>query len=323
MNLKLLPLALALAGLARLAHGAQHNDMDGDGRSDLIWRNSSTGAVVYWPGASAAGVTTVRATRGYNVPNDFDSNRTVVDSSYSYYGDSRSHLVGRDSAGVYFDVGFDYNAGNGYRAYPLMAVPLDWRLVATGDFDNDGEAEFVLRNQRDGRNVISYWGWDERVLVSLATVPNLAWNIAGVGDFDGDGKADLFWRNAATGQNAIWRSGSSAMQLPATRVPNLAWTAAAVGDFNGDGRADIFWRNTSTGANAIWPSARASVQRAVTGVSDQGWQVTATGDFDGDGRADLFWRHAGTGANVIWKSADPATRQGVTGVTNQAWRTVK
>jgi hypothetical protein len=55
-------LALALCGAWGSAHSTEsalHNDMDGDGRSDLIWGNASTGAIVYWSGARRASAKTM------------------------------------------------------------------------------------------------------------------------------------------------------------------------------------------------------------------------------------------------------------------------
>ena len=52
-----LALALALPGICGVAQGAElfvHNDLDGDGRSDLVWRNANTGTIVYWSAANAA-----------------------------------------------------------------------------------------------------------------------------------------------------------------------------------------------------------------------------------------------------------------------------
>lgn len=319
-------LALALSGFWGLAHSAEsaaHNDMDGDGRSDLIWRDADTGTIVYWSGASSARATTVRITKGYNLPDDFALSRMIVNVSYGYWGDPRTHLVAQDNTGRYFDLGFNYDLGYGCTAYELMVLPVDWSMVGTGDFNADGEEEFVFRNQSDGRNMISHWGWDSRLEQRLATVANLAWNIVATGDFDGDGIADLLWRNSTTGQNAIWRSANAATPIPMTAVSNLAWKIAAVGDFNGDGRSDIFWRNASTGANVIWNSGSSTTQRAVASVTNFSWNITTTGDYDGDGRTDLFWRNAGSGANAIWKSANAATQQAVTSVSNQAWQTVK
>ena len=57
--------------------------MDGDGRSDLIWRNANTGTIVYWSGAISTIATIVQITKGYNLPSDFALSRMIVNFSFS------------------------------------------------------------------------------------------------------------------------------------------------------------------------------------------------------------------------------------------------
>lgn len=320
MNHPSVLIALALSGFWGLAHGTEpgtHNDMDGDGRSDVLWQNRDTGAVAYWRSANSTMSTAIHAP----APSDFDLRRTTVALTYSDAFSSRNVLLVKNtSSGADFQL---YFIGVGYYAYRMWAGTFDWTAVGAGDFDGNGSADLLYRNQRDGRNfLILDVAWaDWASSYPIASMTNLAWKVAGVGDFDGDGRSDILWRNSATGQNTIWRSATT--QIPVTTVSNLAWKIAAVGDFNGDGRSDIFWRNSSTGANVVWDSGSATTSRTLTSVTDQSWQVTTTGDYNADGRTDIFWRNASTGANVIWKSANPATLQPVTSVINQAWHTVK
>ena len=315
-------LALALSGLWGLAHGTEpgpHNDMDGDGRSDVLWQNRDTGAVTYWRSANSTMSTAVQVP----TPSGFDLRSTTIALTYSDVFSSHNVLLAKNTfSGADFQLYFN---GSGYHAYAMWTGSFDWTAVGAGDFDGNGSADVLYRNQHDGRNfLLSDASWaDWAAYYPITAVTNLAWKVAGVGDFDGDGRSDVLWRNSASGQNTIWRSASNATRLPLTTVSNLAWKIAAVGDFNGDGRSDIFWRNASTGANVIWDSGNSTTQRAVTSVTNFSWNITTTGDYDGDGRADLFWRNASTGANVIWKSANAATQQPVTSVSNQAWRTVK
>lgn len=312
-------LALALSGFWGLAHGTEpgpHNDMDGDGRSDVLWQNRTTGAVSYWRSANPAMSAAVRVP----TPSGFDLLRTPIVLSYSDVFSSRNVLLAKNTfSGADFQL---YFTGPGYHAYAMWAGTLDWTAVGAGDFDGNGSADVLYRNLRDGRNfLISDVAWaDWAAYYPIPSMASLSWTVAGIGDFDGDAKSDILWRNSSTGQNAIWRSARTAVALGT--VPNLTWKIAAVGDFNGDGRADIFWRNTSTGVNQIWESGNAALSRAVTRVTNQSWQVATTGDYNGDGRVDIFWRHAGTGANVIWKSANAATQQAVASV-NPAWRVVR
>ncbi|MFS8063404.1 MAG: FG-GAP repeat domain-containing protein [Luteimonas sp.] len=319
-------LALALYGSWGLAHAAGsalHNDLDGDGRSDLIWRNAATGSVVYWSGANAAHATPVRISRNYNVPG-FDLARASIEFSCGSYGSPRRDLIIRNDDSRYVQLTFNYDLGWGYVAFDpqLTFDSPDWKLVGAGDFNQYGDDHFFYRNQRTGSNMVSYWSWDGPLFLALPAVTNLDWSIVSVSDFDGDGVADLLWRNAVTGSNNIWKSADPRTQQPVVRVSDLAWRIVAVADFNGDGKSDIFWRNTSTGANVIWNSGNHATPRAVPYVTNQSWQVTAIGDFDGDGRFDLFWRNSSTGGNVIWKSANRNTQLAVGGVSNQAWSTV-
>jgi hypothetical protein len=303
--------------------------MDGDGRSDLIWGNASTGAIVYWSGASASLSRNVLVEHlAYNV-GTFDPRRMRVVLTYSdaYSNPGRSVLQVRDaSSGAYFSLFpmFPFDGSSSYGAYSQVVGTHDWLAVGAGDFDGNGTADVFYRNLRDGRNLTlndAAWG-DWSGIYPATTVATLTWKVAGIGDFDADGRSDVLWRNSTTGQNAIWRSSTAATRLAVATVSNLDWQVAAVGDFNGDRRSDILWRNSRTGANVIWKSGSSLTPQAVTGVTNLAWKVVATGDFNGDGKWDLAWRNSATGANVIWKSANAATPQALPTVTNQAWKVV-
>lgn len=314
----------ASTSLASAAEPGLHNDLDGDGRSDVLWRNSSTGAMLYWSAANASHRTAVRLSGlAYNVAPGFDVSRTVALLTYPDWDTpARSVIVVRDRDNHDYDLFFD--GSGGYGAYSIWVGNADWRIAGAGDFDGNGVSDLLYRNQRDGRNgVLSEASWADWAGYSeLPSVANLAWAVAGTGDFDGDGNSDILWRNSATGQNIIWRSANFSSRMPMATVINLAWKINAIGDFDGDGRSDIFWRNGSTGDNQIWYSANAATWRRLVSVTDPHWQVTATGDFDGDGKFDLFWRNTSTGANTIWRSADAAMRIQLPTVSVLAWSTV-
>jgi hypothetical protein len=327
LELPMTLLALALCGAcgsAQAADAIAHNDLDGDGRSDLIWRNASTGLVVYWPAANATRSINLQIVRTYGTPAGFNLARSPIAFACTLWSTSVADLVAENDKGdiVGMMLGDSEPAGN-YIAYADSAVAPDWTLVGVGDFTNASyKQDLVFRHRRDGSNMIGFYDWDGRRFVPIARVADLAWSIAGIGDFDGDGISDLLWRHATTGRNAIWKSAQSASPLAIARVANLDWKIATVGDFNGDGRSDILWRNARTGANVIWKSGSSLTPQAVTGVTNLAWKVAATGDFNGDGKWDVVWRNSSTGANVIWLSANAATQLRLTAVTNQAWKIV-
>ena len=187
-------LLLAAPYPARAATG----DHDGDGRSDVFWRNGTTGANAIWKSGDAstqqltAGVTS----RHWNVvgTGDFD-------------GDGRSDEFWRnDTTGA----NAIWKSGNAATPQAVAGVTnLSWQVVGVGDFDGDGKSDVLWRNTATGANTIWKSG-NAATLLAVAGVSNRSWEVVGIGDFDGDGRSDAFWRNTGTGANVIWKSGNAA-----------------------------------------------------------------------------------------------------------------
>ena len=285
------------------------NDYDGDGKSDLAWRNVQTGANTVWKAASNANQLDVV---------DVTNLAWKIVGQGDFDGDRKADLVWRNSQNGANTL---WRSANQATQTPLVGVNNPaWAIVGVGDFNRDGKSDLAWRNG-DGRNVVWYSG-NAATQQVLATVTSASWRIVGVGDFDADGTSDLLWRNGTTGANSIWRSANNATQVPITGVFNPAWRIQGVGDFDGDGKSDVFWRNVENGNNTIWRSGSSAQQVATMGVTSQLWRVVAVGDYDGDGKSDLAWRNAGNGANTVWRSGSPTNQLPVSRVDNLAWTVV-
>ena len=285
-------------------------DFNGDARSDILWRNASTGANAIWQSADSG--LRQQVTKITNLAwkvvgvGDFD-------------GDGADDMLWRHDgtgANVY------WRAANFSAAQRITSVTnLDWKIIGVGDFNGDRRDDVLWRNASTGANAM-WRSANSATTQAVKRVSNLAWKVVGIGDFDGDGRDDMLWRNTSTGGNVIWRSGNAATPQSMTRVSNLSWKIAGIGDFNGDGRDDVLWRHASTGANSIWRSANAATPQPVTGVTNLAWRVAGVGDYNDDGKSDILWRNQQTGANVIWQSGSAATPQAVDRVSNTAWTIV-
>ncbi|HEY0661319.1 MAG TPA: FG-GAP-like repeat-containing protein [Lysobacter sp.] len=287
--------------------GPYDADFNGDGKSDILWRNSSTGVNAIWRSANSATqqpITAV-ANQAWKVVGIGDFNN-----------DNVSDVLWRNSG---TGVNAIWRSANSATQHPISAVANQaWRVVGVGDFDADGRSDVLWRNSSTGANAIWRSG-NSATQQPITAVTNLAWKVVGVADFNGDGKSDILWRKDGVGTNAIWRSGNSAAQQPVAAIANLDWGVVGVGDFNGDGVSDILWRNRSTGANTIWRSANSALPITAQAVA---WKVAMVGDFNADARSDVLWRNSSTGQNVAWLSASSATMQAVTTVANQQWKVV-
>lgn len=199
---------------------------------------------------------------------------------------------------------------------PITMSPFNY---LSGDFNGDGSADLLWRNQATGAD--SIWrSANSATLQWIAAVTNLQWRVAAAADFDGNGRDDILWRNTTTGTNTIWKAANNTTQQSVTSVTNTQWQVAMAADFNADGRADILWNNPATGASVIWRSAQSTSPQSVTTVTNLSWRIVGVGDFNGDGRADILWRNGTTGANTIWKSGNSSNLQSVASVTNLSWQ---
>lgn len=273
--------------------GRPDSDFNGDGKSDILWRNLGNGTNTIWRSADSA-TTQAVATVG--------SLAWRVVGVGDFDGDGRSDILWRNS-----DNGSNaiWRSANVATTQAIATAALSWQVAGVGDFNGDNRFDVLWRNA-DGRNVI--WQSGNSTAAQAVAAAATPWRVAGVGDFNGDGLSDILWRNNNDGRNVVWRSGNSA-SAQAVASAGVAWNVAGIGDFDGDGYSDILWRNGSDGRNAIWRSAIATASLSVATVANQAWKVAKVGDFDGDGRSDLLWRLDGNGQNVIWRSANSTTAQ--------------
>ncbi len=268
------------------------NDYDGDGKSDVFWRNSANGQNIIWKAAN-------HNLSGYAATVADQQWKAVASGDFN--GDGKSDIFWRNSA---TGQNILWPSGSAAELQWLLSVTdLNWRIAGVGDFNGDGKADIFWQHATSGQNLI-WWAGNALQQSAGATV-STAWRVVGTGDFTGDGKDDLFWRNSSTGENIIWQSGVSTNYLVQTTIPNQAWQVAATGDFNGDGKADVFWSNSATGETVTWHSGSHAGSSADLRVS-AGWRVVAAGDYNGDARFDLFWFNQTTGQSIIWWSGKSA-----------------
>ena len=274
-------------------------DFNGDGRSDLFFQSSTSGAVTLWQ-AQANGKFQEAPN---SAPNALDPSWKVAGFG-DFNGDGKSDILWRHSSGTigeWLGQSGQFTNNSGVAA---NSVDSSWKVVGTADYNGDGRADVLWRHSSG-----EIGQWTARADGSFANNGGAAanfvdnsWTVVASGDFNGDGKADVLWKHSS-GAYAEWQGSSSGKLVNVGAVlTNANGTVVGAGDFNGDGRMDVLVRNAQSGLITEFlgqSNGQFSGNVPTLQVTDPNWKVVAIGDYNGDGRADLVWQHS-SGAMTEW-----------------------
>jgi hypothetical protein len=275
-------------------------DFNGDGRSDILYRNFETGQVyrMFMDGFAASGGQVVHA--------ESDAWMIVADGDLT--GDGISDLLWRNvTTGEVYLMPFD---SNGHRA-PGGVIYTEpdqaWEIFAAPDLDGNAYADILWVNRSTGQVYAMLMGSTGIIAQRMVHAEaDLNWALVGTLGNAGRGRHNqLLWRNYATGDLYLMavaygpepNFGFGCCGKVIWNERNPAWQVVGTPDLNGDGRSDLLWRNTVTGQvyGLILDNGDMVIHGMIHVEPDLAWKIVATGDYDGDGRSDILWRHETTG----------------------------
>lgn len=263
-----------------------HNDVNGDGKSDLIWYNATTHQMAYWlmNGATKSSSQTLSVPAGYTPVATGDFN-----------DDGFADVVWTDANG---NVYIWLSNGNGaFTNYLVTQAMAGWQIVGAVDVNNDGKTDLIWYNSGAGR--MTYWLMNGAGMVSWQGVStSVGLKLLATGDFDGNGYGDLLWETQS-GAMYMWLFNSSGTfnYYKVGQYPS-GWLFAGTGDVNADGKTDLFWYNSSKGQMTYWLMNGATTTSWQGFWTNAGLTPLATGKFDG-ANAGLTWK-ASSGAMYMW-----------------------
>lgn len=252
------------------------DDLDGDGRADLVW-TSADGTRLRITGAD--GVTTLDLQApgaGFRVLGvaDFD-------------GDGRGDILWQNDLGelAVSRSATLFAASGVVPIEPWATLASGERVAALGDFDGDARADALIEEENGDASL--WLGRDGTLQVVALPAPEAGAKLEGsAGDQDGDGSDDVVWRTATGGLVVDYLvagqvDGSS--QLPV----DASVEVLAHGDFDADGLDELVLRESGS---LVVQSALSPDDRFDAAVDDGSGPPTACADYDGDGSSDLVWQ---------------------------------
>jgi hypothetical protein len=152
-------------------------DFNGDGNTDLVWRNKSTGENTIWLMSGATHMPGNNAT----LPSVLDTNWKVVGIA-DMNGSGQPDIIWRNMATgenkVWVMSGATHIPGNNAA---LPSEPdTNWEIVGIADMNGSGQPDIIWRNMATGENRI--WFMNGVTYVSGATLPSVLdtnWEIVG------------------------------------------------------------------------------------------------------------------------------------------------
>lgn len=253
-------------------------DFNGDGRSDILWRNAS-GALFNFLGTPQGGVL-----------NNGDNSWQMVDNSWQvagvgdFNGDRRADILFRDADGTIINYLGQANGGFLDNSFNLFTeVSTDWKVAGIGDFNGDGKDDILWRHLNGA--IFDFLGTETGGVVNngdnLFTLVDNSWRVVGTGDFNGDGRSDILWRNESgaifdflgTANGGVLNNGDNSWAAVSPRE-----AIVGIGDYHGDGFDDILWQHAwDEHGNVIIQTSQGTPAGGFTAgfwiIREGGWHV--------------------------------------------------
>jgi kumamolisin len=287
-------------------------DFNGDGKQDILWRNTKTGEVDVWfmNGASVIAKAKV-GTLGLE---------WKIAGIADFNGDGKSDILWQNTLnGTY---GIWIMNGSTYSGYGFASQGNQWAITGVADLDQTGFADILWRNLITGELV----AWKSNRALSFSSfylgTASLDWSLVGAANLFGGGEPALIWRNQNSGEVVAWQlSGDAVSAQSSLGVVPLNWVVAGLGDFNGDGRQGILWHNSSDGTVVAWLMNGFAVSAQwINQISiSQNWQISGTPDVVGNGLNSILWSDNQTGQQVLWTRGGSGFSQISIGVAPPPW----
>lgn len=251
------------------------DDVNADGKTDLLWSNRTSGLFVHWLMNGNA----IAASKGFAISNIF----TAIGSG-DFDGNGHTDIVWTTSTG---DLYLWLGTGTGYTSKFLYHLAAGWKLVGTADVNGDGKSDLLWNNQAKGTFV--HWVMNGNVITSSAAFAiGSSFSGIGVGDFDGNGHADVLWMDG-NGNVYMWLGTGTAYVNKFVYRLVSGWKLVGAADVDGDGKTDMLWHHQTSGVFVHW------VMNGPTIASSKGFSISPSlapigyGDFDGNNHADVLW----------------------------------
>ncbi|SFK45099.1 Repeat domain-containing protein [Lysobacter sp. cf310] len=174
-------------------------DLNGDGKSDIVWVDRARGLMAYWLMSGP----TVLSSRLYS----FDTTNYNFFGNGDFDGDGRGDLLWASKSTRTLYMWRGRPDGN-FDQLHVGDVSAHFQFLGATDLNGDGKSDLVFTSFV--LKLFSYWMMNGAAVQQQGSM-NIdieKHEIAGLGDYDGDGKGDVLWTGRSFSQSEslyLWR----------------------------------------------------------------------------------------------------------------------
>lgn len=204
-------------------------DFNGDGKPDLLFQHTD-GSLAVWVLTNGVTLASAQFVSPSNSGNPGWKAVAVAD----FDKDGKADILFQGANG---DVGIWYLDGVTVKSVVMLKPSnpgsADWKAVAAGDFNNDGNVDVIFQHT-DGTLGVWYLIGGNNVLLTAFLNPagtgDAKWRVVGTTDLNGDGKPDLLLQNSVTTEIGIWYMNGPNLilgKLLNPSIPGGSWKIVA------------------------------------------------------------------------------------------------
>ena len=265
--------------LASLTYRITQNDYNGDGNSDVLWRNPTNNLMGVW--------SVNNGQYSWNLLGQVSTTMNIAGTG-DFNGDGTADVLWQDSTTGAVSL---WSLVGGTPTISAIGTGSSTMQVAgIGDFNGDGSSDILWKNPTN--NMLGVWSMQNgQPSWSLIDTGSTTMSVAGIGDFNGDGTSDVLWINPTNNLIGIWSMHNNQSSWSLIGQGSTTMKIAGIGDFNGDNIDDILWLNPTNNMVGIWSMKGNTPTWSLVGQGSTTMTIAAIGDYNADGTSDILWQN--------------------------------
>jgi kumamolisin len=293
-------------------------DLNGDGRSDVVFRNITTNETAIW---LMSGNTIVRAVQLGSGPANYHI-AAVADLEHT----GRAQIIWSDDSGDFIAWSIAWSANDTPTTTATsFSLPANYPVLVYTDLNGDGLLDVVQYDPDTGTLLIAKNNGSLSFSTQYSTNVSPGWVLSGAADLNGTGHPQLIWRNAVSGQVGAWIFSATQafqpVQYPVFATPSLAWSIRGIGKVDTTPAQGLIWHNSQTGEVGLW-KMNTSGSLLLTKLPTAGapWQIAGNAYLDGSGGSpEILWVDQQSGAVGVWRINSSATSTSIIDTPGTSW----